>query len=352
MQFPLEILSSSPFVIAILDSTALTLFIAPLLFTFVYKPMQSRIHELQNNYKQLVHAQHQHHIYFSAIQETSEAVMVTGMDGTIIAVNPAVTQLTGYSEQELIGSKPTIFSSGNHSKAFYEVLWSSLVNDGHWHGELHNRKKSGEFYIQYSSISKVLSNQGEPHNFVSVFHDITHQKAEEEHLRFHAQHDFLTGLPNRTLFIDRLNQIIANTRKNKNRSAVLFLDLDRFKPINDTHGHAVGDQLLVAVAIAIKEKIRREDTISRIGGDEFTIILRSITQKEDAGLLASKILETFAQPFLIAGKSLSVGVSIGIAIFPDHANSLEKLLEMADSAMYTVKQSGRNNFRYFQAVAR
>lgn len=348
MQFPLDAIAQSQFMIAVLDSSILSCLVAPLLFKFIYKPMQNRIDELQKSRKALLDSQTQQQIFFEVFQETLESVIVTNAEGNIIAVNPATTKLTGYSEQEMIGKCPNILASGNHDKTFYQQMWSEINHKGHWQGEFHNRKKTGELYIQHTTISKISDNSnGQPPYFVAVFHDITNKKLEEKRLQHHAQHDALTGLPNRALFLDRLSQVISNTRKNAKRTAVLFLDLDHFKPINDTYGHKMGDQLLVAVASAIKQQIRAEDTTSRIGGDEFTIILRNINQKEDAGRLAGKILTLFATPFTIDGKNLSIGVSIGIAIFPDHANTLEKLIEQADTAMYLVKKSGRNNFQYF-----
>jgi diguanylate cyclase (GGDEF)-like protein/PAS domain S-box-containing protein len=336
-----------PIIIAFLDSSLLSILITPILFVLAYQPMQYRIRELHDSHIALMNAQEQQEVYHSVVQETSEAVMITNTKNEIVYINASFTKLTGYTAQEVLGNTPKMLSSGNHSQQFYASMWSTILKDGHWRGELQNRKKSGAFYVQHASISKIDNENGITTHFVAVFHDITDQKEEEDQLRYRAQHDFLTGLPNRTLFIDRLEQVFSDTRRNKRRAAVLFLDLDRFKPINDTYGHAVGDQLLMAVASSIRRQLREEDTVSRIGGDEFTIILRNISQHDDAGLLASKILDQLSKPFHIEDKALSIGVSIGIAICPDQANTMESLLKKADAAMYKVKQSGRNHFQYF-----
>ncbi|MGN7611480.1 diguanylate cyclase domain-containing protein [Magnetococcales bacterium HHB-1] len=346
MQFPLDALSDSDMVIALIDAALLSLFTAPILYYLILRPMRRQIRALRRNRESLLETQSQMEIYRSVIQDTSESVIITDAESSIIYVNPAFTELTGYPEEEVLGRNPSVLSIGDTPKAFYVEMWARLLKDGHWQGELQNRKRSGEPYVQFVTISSITDSDGQPTNFAAVFHDITRRKKEEEKLRHRAHHDFLTGLPNRTLFIDRLDQVIANTRRNRKQAAVLFLDLDRFKPVNDTYGHAVGDMLLVEVAAAIKGQIRNEDTVSRIGGDEFAVILRSITRREDAGLLASKLLERLSQPFIIEDHEISIGASIGIAIFPDDAITFEKLLEQADNAMYSVKQSGRNSYRY------
>lgn len=291
-------------------------------------------------------AEEKQRLFFFVVQETTEAVMITDMKGNISSVNPAFTQITGYPAAEVIGKNPRFLSSGQHDQPFYETMWSALRENNRWRGELWNRKCNGELYAQQVAISLVKDPDLDSSHYVAVFHDITHLKEQEKRLRFDAQHDQLTGLPNRSLFFDRLTQCLTNTRTNHNKSAVLFVDLDKFKPVNDTYGHVVGDQLLKMVANNMVQSVRAEDTVARMGGDEFTVILRNVSQKEDAGVLANKLIDLLSTPFTIENQAIQIGASIGIAIFPEDGNTMEQLLEKADVAMYTAKNAGRNQFRY------
>ncbi|MBF0447671.1 MAG: sensor domain-containing diguanylate cyclase [Magnetococcales bacterium] len=285
-------------------------------------------------------------LYFRIFRETSEAVLICDEQGDIIDINPAFEQMTGYSLTEVMGRNPNLLSSGQHDETFFRQMWQDIDQNGFWQGELWNRKKTGAPFVQLASISKISSISG-PCRYVAIFHDITEMKIEENALRQQAQFDCLTNLPNRSLFIDRLHQAIQNTRENKRRSAILFIDLDHFKPVNDTYGHAVGDLLLKAVATRLVKQIRKEDTAARVGGDEFTVILRNIRSKEDAGRLADKILKHLLSPFDLDSISIKIGASIGISIFPDDSENLQTLLEKADQAMYHAKNSGRNQFSYY-----
>jgi len=335
--------------VSIIDAVIVTTIVAPLFFMFVYIPMTRRIKKLDDFHFEMVQFQIRQEIFQSVFQETSEAVIITNGDGKIVKVNPAATELTGFSKEELIGSKPSILSSGQHSKEFYENMWTSIEKEGHWQDEIWNRKKSGELYAQRASISKIPSRvSGSTTNYVSVFHDITNRKQQEDDLTRRANHDPLTGLPNRAVFEDRLEQVLTNNRRNQQKAGVLFLDLDKFKPVNDTYGHAVGDKLLIEISKRIQEIIRKEDTLARVGGDEFTIIFRSIAKAKDAGILAQKIIDVVSMPFEIDGNSVQVGVSIGIAIYPSNADTMEGLLLRADAAMYAAKNDGRNNYKYYK----
>lgn len=348
MSMPWDLITDSHMIISVTNALLLPVVLAPMFFKFVYKPMTGRIKKLQENHREMVAFQIQQQIYYSVFTETSEAVMVTDTNGKIVAANPAVCALTGFSEDELMGSNPRILASGKHDQPFYKDMWNGILTTGHWQGEIWNRRKSGEVFAIHATISKIPKYYGETTNFVSVFHDITNRKVEQDELHHKAHHDVLTGLPNRMVFEDRLEQVIANTRHNEQTAAVLFLDLDKFKPVNDTFGHGVGDKLLVAVSTKIQEIIRKEDTLARIGGDEFTIIFRSIAKSEDAGILAQKIIDTLTAPFEIDGHEITIGVSIGIAIYPVNAETMDGLLLRADSAMYAAKNSGRNTFRYYE----
>lgn len=324
----------------VLRTVFLTAGLAGLTYQLVYKPMTYRIKRLHVSYNDLL-------LYKAAVQETYKAVLITDACKNIIFANQATTDLTGYSEAELLGNNPKMLSAGISPAGFYTRMWEQIESVGLWHGELTNKKKSGEEYIQRASITMIPNTDGVTVNYVAVFHDITERCKEAEKLQYYADHDNLTGLPNRKKFLDTLESIISDSRRSDKRTAVLFLDLDGFKPVNDTYGHHVGDELLIAVSKSLKNLVRKEDTVSRLGGDEFTIILRNLAKRKDAGLLATKILKQLGQPFDVDGQKISVGASIGIAVFPDNADTLQGLVDQADAAMYMVKKSGKNKFKYF-----
>lgn len=272
-----------------------------------------------------------------------EAVVVTNLDNQIVSVNPAFTTITGYLPEEVIGKNPKLLASGMHSPEFYQGMWEKLIASGNWHGEIRNRDKSGRLFVEWLSIKQVRNDKGLPTHYVAVFSDITERKAAEERMRHLAHYDVLTGLPNRTLFSDRLQQSIAKARRDKTRLALMFIDLDMFKPVNDLYGHHVGDLLLKEVAGRLRGCLRREsDTVVRMGGDEFVVILPEIESAQDAITVAEMILLALNQAFEIAGHTLHISSSIGIACYPEHGRDEKHLLKQADDAMYRAKEGGRN----------
>lgn len=279
-----------------------------------------------------------------------EAITVTGPDNLIIAVNPAFTTITGYFPAEVIGKNPKILSSGLQSPEFYKKMWDTLNTSGSWDGEICNRRKDGKTYIEWLSIKLVRDKNGNISNYVATFSDISARKAEEERMSCLAHYDTVTGLPNRNLFTDRLRQALAQARRYKRSLAVMFLDLDKFKPVNDTLGHNIGDLLLEEVATRLQTCMqRRSDTVSRFGGDEFMILLSHIEEMQDAVMVAEKILYTLNQPFKIDSNNIDISASIGIAIYPQHGENAKQLIKNADIAMYQAKGAGRNSYRFFIA---
>jgi len=272
-----------------------------------------------------------------------EAVIVTNMRNEIISVNPAFTVITGYLADEVIGRGPHLLSSGTHAPKFYQDMWAQLITTGNWHGEICNRRKSGKLFIEWLSIKQVRDEQGVPTHHVAVFSDISERKASEARMQHLAHFDVLTELPNRALFSDRLRQAIAMARRDKTRLALMFIDLDKFKPVNDQLGHHVGDLLLQEVARRLSECVRREsDTVARIGGDEFVVMLPEVGTVQAATQVAEKILAALNRTFDIGEHSIHISSSIGIAIFPEHGQDENKLLKSADAAMYLAKENGRN----------
>jgi diguanylate cyclase (GGDEF)-like protein/PAS domain S-box-containing protein len=283
-------------------------------------------------------------------ESTFEGIMVTNADNVIESVNPAFTQITGYNAHEVVGRSPAILSSGRHDEAFYRKMRADLDGSGHWQGEIWNRRKNGEIFPEWLSINTVRNTEGQITNHIAVFSDITKRKAAEDQMRFLAHHDALTSLPNRVLFAERLGRAIAHAQRNGKMVAVMFLDLDRFKQINDTLGHHIGDQLLQGVAQRLTGCVRAEDTVARMGGDEFTVILEEINDAAHVVPVARKVVAALAQPMTLEGKPLSITTSLGISLYPEHGDEPDVLIRHADTAMYQAKESGRNNFQFFTAA--
>ncbi len=280
-------------------------------------------------------------------QNSSEGMTVTDADGAIISINPAFTQLTGYAPDEAIGKTPRILKSGRHDAAFYQSMWHDLNTSGHWEGEIWNRRKSGEVFAERLTINTIYNEEGAPHRRVALFSDITQKKASEELIWQQANFDPLTGLPNRSMFHDRLDQEMKKARRSNSVLALLFLDLDEFKAVNDTLGHDMGDILLKEAAQRLRDCVRESDTVARLGGDEFTVILTELDEQYSAELVAKVILLRLVQPFSLKGKFVHVSVSIGITLYPEDAATLDELLKNADQAMYAAKDQGRNCYHYF-----
>jgi diguanylate cyclase (GGDEF)-like protein/PAS domain S-box-containing protein len=280
-------------------------------------------------------------------ESTTEGVMITDLDGAIVAVNDAFTTITGYSEQEALGRNPRMLSSGRHDRDFYLRLWHALRERGQWRGEVWNRRKDGEVFPEWLTISAVLDNDGHTSHYVAVFSDITAIKQSQVKLDFLAHHDALTALPNRLLLRDRLDHAVARARREQTGIALLFLDLDGFKGVNDTLGHAVGDQLLVAVAERLTGRLRASDTLARLGGDEFLVLIEDEPQAEDAAVLANALLALLSAPFAVGDHELFISASIGVSFYPDDGADSDALMRSADLAMYRAKATGRNNFQFY-----
>jgi diguanylate cyclase (GGDEF)-like protein/PAS domain S-box-containing protein len=277
---------------------------------------------------------------------SAEGMFITDEHNAILTVNHAFTEITGYAAEEVVGTNPRILSSGEQPREFYENMWRTLSEKGFWHGELSNRRKTGELYSEWLTISAIRDDAGRIRQHIGLFSDITKRKQAEERIRFLAHHDALTGLPNRSLLGDRVEQALLRSRRTNTTTAVMMLDLDRFKEVNDSLGHPAGDQLLKEVAQRLSDCVRESDTVSRVGGDEFVVVLAETVGPEDGVIAARKILAALGQPFLLQGHEARIGVSIGISVFPKDGADADSLLRTADEAMYRVKRTGRNNYAF------
>lgn len=284
----------------------------------------------------------------TVLNAVGEAVLVTDAENRIISVNPAFTKITGYTREEVLRQNPRILSSGQHDRDYYQQMWQQLSNQGSWQGEVRNRRKSGEVYVEWLSINQVHNEVGVLKYHVAVFSDISDRKAAEMRVQHLAHHDLLTDLPNRTLLSDRLRQSLAKARRDKSRLALMYLDLDNFKPVNDTLGHAVGDLLLKDAAARMRHCVRESDTVARIGGDEFVLLLPEVDSEHDALAIAEKVRHALNQSFDLAGHRMSISSSIGIAMYPEHGHDEETLSKNADAAMYFAKEHGRNRVKVFR----
>jgi diguanylate cyclase (GGDEF)-like protein/PAS domain S-box-containing protein len=280
---------------------------------------------------------------------TNEAIIVADERRDIIAVNPAFTRVTGFEPREVLGRNPRLQKSGRHDDTFYRDIWRAVRSTGQWQGEIWNRRKSGEIYPAWENISTVKDEEGGTINYISIFSDISAIKQAEEKLIRLAHEDALTNLPNRLLFNARLDQAMDRAPRRGHKIALLLLDLDRFKLINDMLGHPAGDRMLQVVAQRLKRTVRAEDTVARLGGDEFAILLDEVTQPQDAALVAMKIIEDLVEPMALDGRQVVISGSIGISIYPTDAESGEDLIKAADAAMYRAKERGRHTFEFYTA---
>ncbi|MGR8932827.1 MAG: EAL domain-containing protein [Gammaproteobacteria bacterium] len=279
--------------------------------------------------------------------EAQEAIIITDADGVIVDVNPAYCKITGYNRKEVLGKKPNILKSGKQDSAFYAAMWKALYKEGYWQGELWNRKKSGEIYPELLTLSALRDDSGKTVNYLGLFSDITQIKRQQQTLEHMAHYDPLTGLPNRLLLADRFAQAIARSKREKTLLGICYLDLDGFKPVNDTYGHETGDQLLIRIAERIKNILREEDTVSRLGGDEFVLLVADLVSIEQFESALSRIHHAIAEPVTINDEQVCVTASSGMTIFPVDDNDADTLLRHADQAMYQAKLAGRNCFRLF-----
>jgi len=287
------------------------------------------------------------HLADKVMQAAIEGIIITDDQNVILAVNPSFSSTTGFSAAEVVGMTPRVLQSGRQDKKFYGELWSELAQTGKWQGEIWNRRKNGDLYLEWLNISAVKDQNGNTTHYVGTFQDITKQKEDEDRLRFLSHHDQLTGLPNRVLFFDRLHQSIAAAQRRGKILALLFVDLDGFKGVNDGFGHQTGDLVLKEVSTRLQNSVRAMDTIARVGGDEFTGILAEVDTPENAVVVASKIIEAIAAPFDMGGQPLTIGASVGISLYPLDSKDQEELIRQADDAMYRAKRAGRNCYCYY-----
>lgn len=281
----------------------------------------------------------------------NEGILVTDNEQRIVAVNPAFSEITGYRPDEVVGHRTNMLSSGLHPREFYRAMWDTLKTHGRWSGEIINRRKDGVVFSEWLSIAAVDGQFQGDKRYVGLISDISDRKKEEEHIRRLAHFDSLTGLPNRVLFHDRLQRALVRARRYRQGLAVLYVDLDHFKEINDTYGHAAGDEALKIAAARMLSTLRQNDTVSRRGGDEFVVIVELNEHPEGLGNVCNKLISELRQPFQLGKNLLELGASIGVATFPVDAGEPEALLAAADAALYEAKMAGRGHFRFFQAEA-
>lgn len=284
-----------------------------------------------------------------ALETVSEGILITDADGVILDTNPAFSEITGFDAEYAIGKRPSIGQSGRHDREFYRKMWEQLTTKGEWEGEIWDRRANGEVYPKWLSISSVRSANGRIMNYIGIFQDISDQKESEETLHRLAFYDPLTSLPNRAFFRERLSHEIGIASRTATKLGVLFIDLDRFKYVNDSLGHSVGDMFLGEVARRLSALIDKGDTVARLGGDEFAIIRLNVNHPLDLQMLAQNILQAISEPFSSEGQDVFLDASIGIVIYPDDATATEHLLRNADMAMYRAKDAGGNQFAFFKS---
>lgn len=276
------------------------------------------------------------------IEAMHEGVILADPRGTIRAVNRAFSAVTGYSRREALGKNPSMLQSGRHGRPFYSAMWSTVLEHGSWCGEIWNRRKNGTIYPEWLEISTIKDAKGSTRCYLGVFNDITHRKISEERLKRQTQHDLLTDLPNRRLFSERLARAMDRSSSGR-KLAVISLDIDRFKDINDHWGHATGDLFLRAVGARLQGCVRRTDTVARWGGDEFAVLLTPLAKRQDAARVAKKIARVLNQPFNLHGHATKTSASLGVCML-EAASAPAALIRRADKAMYSVKKRGGNGF--------
>lgn len=333
-------------IIEIKDSLfQLTVLNTVLLDNSIIKLLFTNISEISNKNKQIEKKLQLSDIVF---ENTTEGIIITNEKGEIISVNNAFTNITGYFFEEIKYLNPKILKSGKHDKKFYSNMWTELEKNGSWKGEIWNRKKNGEIYPEWLNLSVVKDLDGKVLNYVALFSDITKIKNSNAKIEYLAHHDPLTNLPNRLLLKARLNKSIEKANDLKQRVAIFFIDIDNFKMINDTYGHSIGDRIINLVAQRLQKNIRKNDTISRIGGDEFIIVVEDIIEQKNIQKIAQKILNDFNDPIRLEEYLFDTTISMGISIFPNNGLNTEDLIKQADTAMYSAKNAGRNQFHFYK----
>ncbi len=281
-------------------------------------------------------------------QNSHDGIMVTDAHQKILLVNPAFTTITGFTFDDVRGRNPRLLASGRHDAAFYAALWRAVQTEGLWQGEIWNKRKNGEVYPQWLTMSRIGNAEGDASHFIAIFSDVSQRKADEQRIRWMAHFDLLTGLPNRAMLRDRFAHDLCLAQRSDEPMALMFLDLDHFKNINDSLGHGIGDELLIAVSRRMRQQVREQDTVSRMGGDEFVLVLPG-TDADGAAHLARKLIESIAEPLQVREHELMVTPSIGIAMFPEDGHDLDTLAQYADAAMYRAKLDGRNAYRFYSS---
>lgn len=282
----------------------------------------------------------------AVFEATQEGLLVTDARGIIVHTNPSFSRITGYSAEDVLGAEPSLLKSGRQDAAFYQRMWSALLNDGVWSGEIWNRRKSGEVYPQWQHIRAVRNEEGELTHYVAVFSDLSSLKRSQHELDFLAHHDPLTGLPNRLLLRERIEQALARAEREQTSGALLSIDLDHFKHINDSLGHSIGDLLIRAVAERLEDSLDERCSLARLGGDEFAVVLES-QQPHQASSLAQRLLEAMSAPFEVNGQLIYISVSLGVSLFPEDARNVDHLMQHADAALFQAKASGRNLYAFY-----
>lgn len=281
-------------------------------------------------------------------ENASDGIMVTDAKGLIVDVNESFTEVTGYQRADVLGQNPSMLHSGRQSREFYQKMWQQLTLDGHWVGEIWNRRKTGEVYPERLSINAVTDEKGETLNYVGVFSDISGLKETEQRLKFLAYHDPLTRLANRLLFHDRVSHAIENAHRLDKILALIYVDLDHFKTINDTMGHDVGDSILEQVGERLSSCVRESDTVARLGGDEFAILMEQLNENDNVRRVTECILDKMTETFIVHERSMKIGASIGVSCYPSDAGDTKDLIRLADAAMYHAKSKGKNQIVFFQ----
>ncbi|MEJ2500396.1 MAG: diguanylate cyclase [Campylobacterales bacterium] len=282
----------------------------------------------------------------AVFKHTVDGVLITDSSNRILHVNDAFTEITGYEPEKVVGKDPKLLKSGQHDVYFYKQMWQQIREEGYWQGEITNRKRNGEIYIEWLSINAIKDPQGNIENLIGIFSDVTYQRKDAAEHAYLATHDPLTGLSNRLLLNDRLEHAIDHARRFDKCVAVMFCDLDNFKPINDTHGHSAGDEVLKTVAKRLKKVLRKEDTVCRFGGDEFVILIEDLISFQFLDTVVKKICAISEEPILVDGHHLKIEMSVGVALYPDDALEAHDLLKLADDAMYRAKRNGKNRIAY------
>ena len=291
--------------------------------------------------------EHKHELHTLIFRNTSEGILITDAQKNIISINPAFQKITRYSDSYILGKNPKIFASGKHDKAFYRDMWETINSRGEWQGKIWNRRFNGELYAAWTCINVIYDKYGNIQHYIAFFSDITESTKAFEKLKYHAHHDRLTALPNRILFQDRVEQAIKDAKRHQTKFALLYLDLDNFKTINDTKGHEIGDLLLQKISTKLLETVREEDTVSRHGGDEFLILIKEMTHIKQVYKIINKLKSSIGEGIIIQNEPIHTSFSIGVSIFSDYTDDFSTLLKHADMAMYQAKKEGKNTYHFY-----